>query len=93
MITCIPILAELLKHQDAEVLCHTCWTAAFIADGPNARIQNVVDGGLVKRLVELMLHHDRSVVAPALRAVGNILTGDDLQTQVCTCMDTHIRGS
>ena len=36
----------------------------------------------MNRLVELMMHHDRSVVTPALRAVGNILTGDDVQTQV-----------
>lgn len=33
-------------------------------------------------------HSDYKVVSPALRAVGNIVTGDDLQTQVmaaCTC--------
>lgn len=27
-------------------------------------------------------HSDYKVVSPALRAVGNIVTGDDLQTQV-----------
>lgn len=79
---CIPTLAQLLYLQDPEILSQACWTAAFIADGPNNRIQKVVDGGLVNRLVELMMHHDRSVVTPALRAVGNILTGDDVQTQV-----------
>lgn len=31
-------------------------------------------------------HADYKVVSPALRAVGNIVTGDDLQTQVmATC--------
>ena len=77
------MLAQLLYLQDPLVLSHACWTAAFIADGPNIRIQKIVDGGLVNRLVELMLHPDRSVVTPALRAVGNVLTGDDVQTQVC----------
>ena len=81
-LTCVPVLARLLYHTDPDVLCHSCWTAAFIADGPDSRIQRIVDGGLVNRLVELMLHHERSVVTPALRAVGNILTGDDVQTQV-----------
>ena len=85
-LTCIPTLARLLYHTDPDVLCHSCWTAAFIADGPNSRIQRLVDGGLVNRLVELMLHHERSVVTPALRAVGNILTGDDVQTQVSMCV-------
>ena len=48
----------------------------------------------MNRLVELLIHPDKSVAAPALRAVGNVLTGDDVQTQVhvhiytsvCTCL-------
>lgn len=31
-------------------------------------------------------HNDYKVVSPALRAVGNIVTGDDIQTQV-RCVD------
>lgn len=27
-------------------------------------------------------HNDYKVISPALRAVGNIVTGDDIQTQV-----------
>ena len=30
-------------------------------------------------------HNHQSVVAAALRVVGNIVTGDDCQTQVCIC--------
>ncbi len=29
------------------------------------------------------MHSHQSVVSAALRAVGNIVTGDDIQTQVC----------
>jgi len=29
------------------------------------------------------MHPSASVLIPALRTVGNIVTGDDLQTQVC----------
>ena len=82
ILSCIPVLAKLLDHQDTDVLTHTCWATAFIADGPNIRIQKIVDGGLVQKLVELMMHDDMNVRTPALRAVGNILTGDDSQTQV-----------
>ena len=35
-----------------------------------------------RRLVELLMHNQPSVVSAALRAVGNIVTGDDVQTQV-----------
>ena len=82
ILSCIPVLAKLLDHQDTDVLTHCCWATAFIADGPNIRIQKIVDGGLVQKLVELMMHDDMNVRTPALRAVGNILTGDDAQTQV-----------
>ena len=52
------------------------------ADGPNFKIQKIIDGGLCPRMVEFLMAEDKSLVAPALRAVGNILTGDDVQTQV-----------
>ena len=35
-----------------------------------------------RRLVELLMNPQPSVVSAALRAVGNIVTGDDIQTQV-----------
>lgn len=34
------------------------------------------------RLVELLLHQSVTVQTPALRTVGNIVTGDDHQTQI-----------
>ncbi len=50
-----------------------------------------MDGGLCRRLVELLFFPDKKVLAPALRAVGNILTGDDRQTQVLNrCTALHI---
>ena len=40
------------------------------------------DSGVCRRLVELLMNPQPSVVSAALRAVGNIVTGDDVQTQV-----------
>lgn len=37
---------------------------------------------MCRRLVELLVHPNPGVVTPALRSIGNIVTGDDLQTQV-----------
>lgn len=45
-------------------------------------MQVVIESGLCRRLVELLQHNSTSVQTPALRSVGNIVTGDDLQTQV-----------
>lgn len=42
----------------------------------------VIDAGFVPCLVPLLGHQDIKVVTAALRAVGNIVTGTDDQTQI-----------
>jgi len=45
----------------------------------------------VRPLVELLMHEHTPVVSAALRAVGNIVTGDDVQTQVGTASRYAVR--
>jgi importin subunit alpha-1 len=88
----------------------------YLSDGSNDKIQAVIESGVCRRLVDLLMfvslpfrpsqpshplsqsllldtddpstslfscrHSSTSVQTPALRSVGNIVTGDDLQTQV-----------
>ena len=44
----------------------------------------MIDSGVCRRIVELLMNNQQSVISAALRAVGNIVTGDDIQTQVNT---------
>jgi len=78
----LPVLANVLHSTDNEVVTDALWALSYVSDGPNERIEKVIESGVCRRLTELLGHQNSLVVTPALRTVGNIVTGDDRQTQV-----------
>jgi len=60
-----------------------------LADGPDDRIQLIVDSGIIPQLFEL-LEQDVQVLIlhPVLRTIGNIVIGNDAQTNVVLAADT-----
>ena len=66
---------------DHEVYADACWTISHLSDGENARIDVILNSeGLLEALVRLLEHEQISVSKPALRSLGNVVTGDDRQT-------------
>lgn len=76
------MLTQLLYTSDEDVLTDALWAMSYMSDGSNTKIQAVVESGICRRLIELLMHRSTVVQTPALRCVGNIVTGDDVQTQV-----------
>lgn len=69
----------LISNDDPETLHYSCWALAFLTDGPNEIIQEIVEAGLVPRLISLLNHNEGAVVTPVLKAIRNIAAGNELE--------------
>lgn len=52
----LPVLQQLIHLNDEEVLTDACWALSYLSDGPNDKIQAVIEVGVCQRLVELLLY-------------------------------------
>lgn len=52
---CLSVLSWLLFVNDTDILADACWALSYLSDGPNDKIQSVIDSGVCRRLVELLL--------------------------------------
>ncbi|KAI0218948.1 hypothetical protein L0F63_003096 [Massospora cicadina] len=68
-------LAKLVYSTDIEIVTDACWGLSYLTDGSNDKIQRVLETGVTRRLVELLMHNSPTLQTPALRTIGNIVTG------------------
>jgi Armadillo/beta-catenin-like repeat len=67
----------------ADVLVDALWALSYYTDVDEGdQLQACIEAGVCRRLAALLRHDSPAVVTPALRALGNIVTGDEIQTQV-----------
>lgn len=81
------VMPRLAACGNAQVISNTCWIISYLTDANSTRVQELLNLKLAPVLVNWLNHSDQDVQIPALRCIGNIVTGDDLQTQTLLNLD------
>jgi importin subunit alpha-1 len=77
-----PLAALLHKEVSVDVLVDAVWALSYLSDGPNERIERVMQTGVTAKLVEFLEDKTSLLLIPTIRCLGNFVTGSDVQTQV-----------
>eukprot|EP00744_Colponema_vietnamica_P016200 GILI01022730.1.p1 GENE.GILI01022730.1~~GILI01022730.1.p1 ORF type:complete len:415 (-),score=30.05 GILI01022730.1:189-1367(-) len=77
----VPMFAMLLQHSEPVVALQAIWAISHIADGPQGRIQLVVDSGALMPIVSMLSHESDRFRLPALKSLGCVCYGSEQQCQ------------
>jgi hypothetical protein len=81
----LPVLSQLLRRGacDTETKVSVAWCLSYLSDGGDEQIEHVLAANVAPSLVEILAEvSPTDAVMPALRSVGNLVSGSDVQTQV-----------
>lgn len=85
----LPTLHNMLNFRDDDVIAEAAWSLSFLSDDTGAtnlpenhKIEAVIHSGCLPRLIALLSHPNPNIKTPALRTIGNIVTGTNFQTQM-----------
>ena len=76
-----PLGAIIKNCNDQSTVVDACWALSYLSDGSADRIERVVELDVVDSLVQMLASGQTQAIVPALRTLGNIVSGEDHQTQ------------
>ncbi len=76
----LPALAHLINSNDEQIIVLACKALMHILKRFQ-QVHQVVDAGVVPRLVELLGYNKVAVIIPTLESIRKIVNGDVVQTK------------
>lgn len=70
--------------QNPTILESTLWSLAYLSDGENERVKEVLDLEITARVLALTVNQKKEIKTPAVRTISNLLTSEDKDTEVCS---------
>lgn len=78
----LPMIPVSLEHESTSIVSDSCWILNYVTEGKGEEgIDKVMSLGVEMWLIRLLSSKIPQVQVPALRTLGNILTGNDSQAQ------------
>ncbi|KAM3141616.1 hypothetical protein pb186bvf_006221 [Paramecium bursaria] len=70
----------IINESDDGLLSEACWALSYLSDQKNSIQQQVIDSGVVPKLIKLLDLKQLEIIIPTIRILGNIVTGNEQQT-------------
>ncbi len=70
-----------MQNSSEDIIGDICWAMSYISDNGKKAIPLIIECGVLPRIVQLLEHPTLAIAVSCLRTIGNVLTGDDHETQ------------
>jgi len=78
----VPYLTNFVQNWvKGDAIMDACWALSYMSDGDDDRIATVMQQGVTPHLCRLLGREESSIVTPALRTLGNFVSGNEIHTQ------------
>lgn len=75
----LPAVVSFLNDQNGIVVASACWSISYFTKEVS-NVQAFINSGSLQKLVSLLDSQEESIVLPALRSIGHIVSGPDEHT-------------
>ena len=78
----VPYLTSFIQNWvQGDAISDACWALSYMSDGDDSRIAAVMKEGVAPHLCKLLGREESNIVTPALRTLGNFVSGNATHTQ------------